>query len=44
MYRWDGEGEECVYVCCVDEKEKEKRTRVRVTGEREKRGIGLCDG
>ena len=44
MYRWDGEGEECVYVCYVDEKEKEKRTRVRVTAEREKRGSGLCDG
>ena len=24
MYRWEGEGEECVYVCCVDWKRKRK--------------------
>ena len=22
MYQWEGEGEECVYVCCVDWKRK----------------------
>ena len=24
MYRWEGEGEECVYVCCADWKRKRK--------------------